>query len=193
MLLLHTSSPQCTSVHRRWVGLPASTTAPIPGKFATNCPSPYAPSMRNSAGISAPVMNIPGPLTALPRLIMPQPYSASMPGAPRSVAVVLSTVETWSPLMYGKRSINTAAAPATWGAAMEVPFLLAQSVVRFDRSVPLMIELKILVPGADTQKLAAYPQRVENVLITLGSALAVSGFCCKAATDSQFGEMSGTK
>ncbi|CRM98939.1 hypothetical protein [Pseudomonas sp. 34 E 7] len=56
---------------------------------------------------------------------MPQPYSESMPGAPRSVAVVLSSVEIWSPLMYGKRSISTAALPATWGAAMEVPLKLA--------------------------------------------------------------------
>ncbi|MNF70749.1 hypothetical protein D3C84_526720 [compost metagenome] len=61
----------------------------------------------------------------LRRLIMPQPYSESMPGVPMSVAVVFSTLATCAPVMYGKRSINTAAAPATWGAAIEVPLLLA--------------------------------------------------------------------
>ncbi|MNJ04555.1 hypothetical protein D3C73_1653720 [compost metagenome] len=55
------------------------------------------------------------------RLIMPQPYSESTPGAPRSVAVVRNTLATCAPVMYGKRSISTAMEPATCGAAIEVP------------------------------------------------------------------------
>ena len=79
--------------------------------------------------MSCSVTNIAGPSMPLRRLIMPQPYKASMPGAPRSVAVVLSSVEIWSPLMYGKRSICSAALPATWGAAMDVPLSVAVAVV----------------------------------------------------------------
>ncbi|MNG23197.1 hypothetical protein D3C84_1077730 [compost metagenome] len=55
------------------------------------------------------------------KLIMPQPYNASTPGAPRSVAVVRSTLATCAPVRYGKRSISTAMEPATCGAAIEVP------------------------------------------------------------------------
>ncbi|MNN14784.1 hypothetical protein D3C81_1278640 [compost metagenome] len=68
--------------------------APMPGRSATNWPEPYAPSIRNSAGMSCSVTNIDGPSMPLRRLIMPQPYKASMPGAPRSVAVVRKTVAT---------------------------------------------------------------------------------------------------
>ena len=48
-----------------------------------------------------------------------------MPGAPMSVAVVFSTSATCAPFRYGKRSISTATLPATCGAAIEVPLLLA--------------------------------------------------------------------
>ncbi|MNW20745.1 hypothetical protein D3C71_2212830 [compost metagenome] len=61
----------------------------------------------------------------MPRSIIPQPNSASIPGAPISTVVVFSTEATCAPVMYGKRSISTAMLPATCGAAIEVPLYLA--------------------------------------------------------------------
>jgi len=66
-------------------------------------------------------VNAPGPRTALLALSRPQPYTASTPGWPRSVAVVRMVCCTLLALLHGNACHTIAAVPVTAGAASEVP------------------------------------------------------------------------
>src|SRR5690349_11504542 len=100
------------------------------------------------ATLTSPQAKLLGPLAALVTSSRPQPNTASTPGSPRSLAAPRIDWRTRSLSKYGNADHTTAAAPATSGAANEVPPPWYSPALAWEVASALM---NTTSPGADRQ------------------------------------------